>query len=156
MHITLHKATEADGELIHEYQVAAFQPLLDKYQDMDSNPANEPLSRTIARINRADGGFYKIMTEGQFVGAICLFSKESAVYWISPIFIHPAHQGKGIAQQVFKLAEDMFPDARIWRLATLREEKGNCHLYEKIGYQLTGKVQMLNERATLIYYEKRI
>nr|WP_318540410.1 GNAT family N-acetyltransferase [Terribacillus saccharophilus] len=156
MHITLHKATEADAELIHAYQIAAFQPLLDKYQDMDSNPANEPLSRTIDRINRTDGGYYRILTEGQFTGAICHFSKEPDVYWISPIFIHPAHQGKGIAQQVLKLAENMFSEARIWRLATLREEKGNCHLYEKIGYQLTDKVQTLNERATLIYYEKRV
>lgn len=156
MNITLHKATEADAELIHEYQVAAFQPLFDKYQDKDSNPANEPLSRTIARINRTDGGFYKIITEGEFAGAICLFSKEPGIYWISPIFIHPSHQGKGIAQYVLKLIESMFSDARIWRLATLREERGNCYLYEKIGYQLTGKVQPLNERATLIYYEKRI
>ncbi|MFP7478252.1 GNAT family N-acetyltransferase [Terribacillus saccharophilus] len=156
MHITLHKARLADAEQIHECQIAAFQPLLEKYQDMDSNPANEPLSRTIDRINRPDGGFYKIMTEGQFMGAICLYSKEPDVYWISPIFIHPDHQGNGIAQQVLKLTEDMHSDVRIWRVATLREETGNCLLYEKMGYQRTGKIQKLNDRATLIYYEKRI
>ena len=154
MNITLHKATDADAKQIHEYQKASFQPLLDKYLDMETNPANEPLTRTQIRINRPDGGFYKIMAGGQFVGAICIFSEDPGTYWISPMFVHPSYQGKGIAQQALKKVENMFSDAKVWRLATLREEKGNCHLYEKTGYQQTGKVQPLNERATLVYYEK--
>lgn len=34
------------------------------------------------------------------------------------------------------------------------EEKGNCRLYEKLGYRDTGKREIVNERMTLIYYEK--
>ncbi|MFS0562106.1 GNAT family N-acetyltransferase [Terribacillus sp. 179-K 1B1 HS] len=156
MNITLHKATDADAKQIYEYQKASFQPLLDKYLDMETNPANEPLTRTQIRINRPDGGFYKIMAGGQFVGAICIFSEDPGTYWISPMFVHPSYQGKGIAQQALKKVENMFSDAKVWRLATLREEKGNCYLYEKAGYQLTGKVQPLNVRATFGLLRKMV
>jgi GNAT superfamily N-acetyltransferase len=153
--IEIHKAAEADAEAIHACQLAAFQPLLLKYQDTDSNPANEPLTRTITRINRTDGGFYKLVKDKVFVGAICLFTKEPGIYWISPMFVHPSFQGKGYAQEALKRVESAFPDAKAWRLATLEEEQGNCYFYEKAGYQKTGKKQVLNERATLVYYEKQ-
>ncbi|QXE02444.1 GNAT family N-acetyltransferase [Terribacillus sp. DMT04] len=157
MTIELQKATMADAEEIHACQVAAFQPLLFKYQDTDSNPANEPLARTITRINRTDGGFYKIMKDNKvFVGAICLFTKEPGIYWISPMFVYPSFQGKGYAQETLKQVEIIFADAKAWRLATIEEEQGNCYLYEKAGYQRTGKSQVLNARATLVYYEKRM
>jgi GNAT superfamily N-acetyltransferase len=154
--IELHKAMEADAERIHATQVAAFQPLLLKYQDRDSNPANEPLARTITRINRKDGGFYKLLKNKVFVGAICLFTKEPGIYWISPMFVLPSFQGKGYAQEALQRVESTFTDAKVWRLATLEEEQENCYLYEKAGYQKTGKKQVVNERATLVYYEKRM
>ena len=42
----------------------------------------------------------------------------------------------------------------IWELSTILEEKGNCYLYEKLGYHPTGKTQVINDRLTLIFYEK--
>ena len=33
-------------------------------------------------------------------------------FWISPMFIHPIYQGKGIAQKVLILIEEMFPEAQ--------------------------------------------
>jgi hypothetical protein len=40
-------------------------------------------------------------------------------------------------------------------LDTILQEKGNCHLYEKIGYKKTGKIEKINERMDIVYYEKR-
>ncbi len=76
-------------------------------------------------------------------------------FWISPMFIHPIYQGKGIAQKVLILIEEMFPEARSFELATILEEERNCFLYEKMGYKRTEVTKKLNDKTTLIYYKKR-
>ena len=41
-----------------------------------------------------------------------------------------------------------------WLLGTIAQEKGNCHLYEKMGYHLSGTETIVNEKMTIIGYEK--
>ena len=50
--------------------------------------------------------------------------------------------------------EKLHPDIERWFLDTIKEEAGNCHLYEKIGYKKTGKSEAVNEKMTLVFYEK--
>ena len=50
--------------------------------------------------------------------------------------------------------ERLHPDIERWFLDTIKEEAGNCHLYEKIGYKKTGKSEAVNEKMTLVFYEK--
>ena len=52
MGVSLCKANLDNAMTIHEMQVKAFMPLLEKYQDYDTNPANESLERIIARFNQ--------------------------------------------------------------------------------------------------------
>ena len=70
------------------------------------------------------------------------------------MFIVPEYQGQGIAQKSILIVEEMFPRATTWELATLLEEKGNCYLYEKMGFSLTGVTKKLNDNTTLVYYKK--
>ncbi|MGF6949081.1 GNAT superfamily N-acetyltransferase [Neobacillus sp. B4I6] len=154
MDIRLDKATNTDAKIIYDIQVNAFVPLLDKYKDYNTNPANEPIERVITRINNPNGGFYKILVDNILVGAICVFWKEEVQFWISPMFILPEYQGKGIAQKAIALIEEMFPKAISWELATILEEELNCYLYEKMGYEKTSVSKKLNENATLIFYKK--
>ena len=154
MEIQLEKATEKDAQSIFDIQVRAFQPLLNKYKDHDSNPANETIDRVLTRINNPHGGFYKIITDNNLVGAICVLWKEDVQFWISPMFMLPSYQGKGIAQKAITGIEKMFPQAISWELATIAEEKRNCYLYEKMGYKKTGVSEKLNDHATLIFYKK--
>ncbi|MFB3167402.1 GNAT family N-acetyltransferase [Neobacillus sp. 179-C4.2 HS] len=154
MEVRLEKATNNDAQTIFDIQVKAFIPLLDKYKDNETNPANETIERVITRINRPDGGFYKILADNKLVGAICVFWKEDVQFWISPMFILPYYQGKGIAQKAIILIEEMFPQATSWELATILEEERNCYLYEKMGYNQTGVSKELNANATLIFYKK--
>lgn len=154
MNITIEKAVEAEAEAIFSIQLAAFQPLLEKYQDEATNPANESIDRVITRINLPDGGFYKILADGKLAGAICVFWREGTQFWISPMFIHPKYQGHGIAQEAIRLIETRFPEAVSWELSTISQEDRNIHLYEKMGYQQTGKTKALNERAMLVYFKK--
>lgn len=128
--------------------------MLEKYKDYHTNPANESIKRVITRINNPHGGFYKILVDNNLVGAICVLWKEDVQFWISPMFILPNEQGKGIAQKAIKLIEEMFPQANTWELATILQEERNCYLYEKVGYIKTGISKELNENATLIFYKK--
>ena len=41
-----------------------------------------------------------------------------------------------------------------WSLDTILEKRGNCYLYEKMGYRRTGGVKKINEKMTLVFYEK--
>ncbi|EJP90677.1 N-acetyltransferase [Bacillus thuringiensis] len=155
MDIILEKATETDAEVIFQMQIDSFSPLLHKYKDYETNPANETIEKTICRINQVNGGFYKIIVDMNLVGAICISQKETpSKFWISPMFIHPGYQGKGIAQKVITLIEEMFPEATSWELATILEEEKNCFLYEKMEYKRTEVIKKLNDKTTLIYYKK--
>ena len=75
-------------------------------------------------------------------------------YRVSPIFILPEQQGNGIAQKVFEIIENIYQDAKLWELDTIMQEEGLCHLYEKLGYKWTGKSKIINEKITIIFYEK--
>src|SRR5690606_39426113 len=112
MEVVLERATNNDAQAIFELQVESFMPLLQKYQDYETNPANETIEKVIRRINRSNGGFYKILANNILVGAICIYWKENSQFCISPMFIHPAFQGNGIAQKAITIIEKMFPQAR--------------------------------------------
>ena len=74
------------------------------------------------------------------------------VNWISPIFIIPKFQNKGIASTVIKQLFDIYPNTIEWRLDTIKQETGNCHLYEKCGFIRVGEDTVVNEKMTLVDY----
>ena len=76
------------------------------------------------------------------------------VNWISPIFIIPEFQNKGIASTVIEQLFDIYPNTIEWRLDTIKQEKGNCHLYEKCDFVRTGEEIVVNKKMTLVKYVK--
>ncbi|MGI2328266.1 GNAT family N-acetyltransferase [Planococcus sp. YIM B11945] len=154
MDVKLEKADASDSPVLHEMQKAAFWPLLEKYKDVETSPAAETLERVTSRITHREGVFCKIWADGKLAGAINIKWKEDERFWIGPLFVLPEYQGKGIAQEAMRQAEVQHPQAKSWELATLLEERGNCYLYEKMGFSKTGKYEKLNHLATLVYYRK--
>ena len=112
MNITLEEAKESDAAAVFNMQIIAFRPLLEKYQDYDTNPGNEKLERVLQRIHNPRGRFLKILIDEVLAGAINIVEKEKHCYWISPLFILPEFQGKGIAQKAMILAEELVPQAK--------------------------------------------
>jgi N-acetylglutamate synthase-like GNAT family acetyltransferase len=156
MDISLIKSGLDEASIIHEMQIKAFKPLLDKYQDFETSPANESVERIINRMNQAFTDYYIIKSSDITVGAVRIVRKENKAYRVSPVFILPDYQGRGIAQTVFTMIEDIYNDARVWELDTIMQEQGHCYLYEKLGYKKTVKTEVINEKMTLIFYEKHI
>lgn len=156
MGLSLHKATLEDAMTIHEMQINSFMPLLKKYQDYDTNPANEPLDRIVARLNQSFTDYYLIKYFEATVGGIRIVKLGNKSYRVSPIFILPEYQGKGIAQKVFVRIEQLYPDAHLWELDTIMQEEGLCYLYEKLGYEKTGKTKEINDNITIVFYVKSL
>ena len=156
MEISLRKADLKDAMTIHRMKVKAFLPLLDKYQDFETSPANEPLEKIITQMKQSFTDYFIIYHLEVAVGGIRVVKKDNQIYSISPIFILPEHQGKGIAQKVFTLLEQIYDDAKLWTLGTILQEKGNCYLYEKIGYKKTGATKVINNKMTMVFFEKHL
>jgi len=155
MALTLVRASIADAERIWRMQCAAFQPLLDKYQDFDLNPACEPIDKVLMRLRQPFTYYYIIRLDGEDVGAIRVVDKQEPGKRkrISPLFVLPQYQGRGIAQQAIAAVETLHGE-HFWELDTIAQEPGNCHLYEKMGYRTTGEATQINDRMTIILYEK--
>ncbi|MNO43788.1 Acetyltransferase (GNAT) family protein [compost metagenome] len=156
MGISLCKAGIDDAEFIHQMQVKAFMPLLEKYKDYETSPANESVEQMRNRINQSFTDYYMIKHSDIAVGGVRIVKKENKTYRVSPIFIMPEYQGMGIAQQVFAIIEQKYNDAKKWELDSIEQEQRNCYLYEKVGYKRTEETKRINDNLTLVFYEKHM
>ena len=48
----------------------------------------------------------------------------------------------------------LYDDADKWSLATIKQDARNCHFYEKLGFVRTGTSTVINDRMTIIGFEK--
>ncbi len=144
-----------EAEKLWEMQVAAFQELYEKYQDKETSPAAEKIDKIQMRLNQSFTYYYFIEVEGNTVGAIRIVDEkeEGKAKRISPVFVMPEYRNKGYAQKAMQLAEEIHGSSN-WELDTILQEKGNCHLYEKMGYYRTGKTEVINDKLTLLFYKK--
>ena len=149
--IRLKLATLSDAEAMHRMQVRAFMPLYEKYHDTAISPACESIEKVRQKI--VTGRYYFIIAEGVAVGGIRVTLYPGRRKGISPLFILPEYQNRGYAQQAMAAVEALH-GADNWRLDTILQEPGNCHLYEKLGYHRVGHEQPVRPNMTIIDYEK--
>lgn len=155
MRVRLVPATAEDAPRLLEIQKACFAPHLARYGDVESSPATASLAHILGLIG--NDFFYKILAGEAWVGSINIRRLGGdGRYKLHMINILPEHQGRGIGQAAIALAERKFPDARRWYLETLADMAGNRHVYEKLGYAFTGQTEKINEKLTLVFYEKAV
>ena len=152
--IKLEPVAKEDIETVWKMQVEAFSELLEKYQDYEMSPAAESMDKVIARFEQPWTAYFFIMANDEKVGVIRVVDrKDGSRKRISPLWIMPEYRNKGYAQQAILEAEEMYgPDH--WCLDTILQEKGNLHLYEKLGYHRTGRVDKISDRMDILYFEK--
>lgn len=151
--VSLVRASEEDARLLYTMQLRAFRRLLAKYRDYATNPANEPMTRTLLRMRQENTEYYIVREDGAPAGGLRIRLYPERVL-LGPLYVVPERQGRGIMQAALREIERMHAEMRVWELETIREEAGNCHLYEKMGYRLTGESEIVNERMTLVWYRK--
>lgn len=154
MEIVLQRAGISDAEIIWNMQKLAFAELLEKYRDYDTSPAAEPLSKTQHRLNQSFTYFYLIRVDGTIVGAVRVVDKKDGSRKIlSPLFILSEYRNRGYATAAIAEAEKIHGKEG-WKLDTVLQEAATCRLYENLGYKQTGEQKSVNERLTLVFYEK--
>ena len=153
--IDLKQAKLKDLNTILQMQKEAFAELYGKYQDTETSPVTENYEKILFRFNQPETTYYFIMADNVKVGVIRIVDCKDGITRkrISPIFIMPEYRNKGYAQQVIKEAERIHGKQH-WKLDTILQEKGNCYLYEKLGYHQTGKTEQINDKMTIVFYEK--
>ena len=154
MGITLEKVTRDDIELVWKMQVEAFSDLLAKYQDYETNPGAEDIDKVLARFEQSWTTYFFIVADGSKAGVVRVVDKkDGSRKRISPIWIMKECRNKGLAQQAIIELEKIYGEDN-WCLDTILQEKGNCYLYEKMGYHRTGKIEKINEQMDIVFYEK--
>lgn len=155
MDIKLIKAKCEDLKTILQMQKEAFAELYEKYHDTETSPATEEYKDILFRFNQPETTYYFITADNIKVGVIRIVDGKDGTTRkrIAPIFIMPEYRNKGFAQQAIKEAERVHGKQH-WKLDTILQEKGNCYLYEKLGYHQTGKTEQINDKMTIVYYEK--
>lgn len=143
-----------EAPLLLSMQRQAFAGLLSIYQDFETSPACETIDRIFAKLRQPFTYFYLIRLDGRNAGAIRVVDQgDGTRKRISPLFVLPEYQNRGIAQAAIREAERRH-GADHWSLGTIAQEAKNCHLYEKAGYHLNGDSKIINDRMTLVFYEK--
>lgn len=154
MSIELKVVERDDIERVWKMQIEAFSDLLEKYQDYDISPGAESLDKVIARFEQPWTTYYFIMDGDEEVGVIRIVDKkDGSRKRISPIWVMAEHRNKGYASQAIIEAERIY-GSNNWCLDTILQEKANLHLYEKLGYHQTGRVDKINDRMDIVFYEK--
>jgi len=144
---------KSDIDTVFAIQQAAYKPLYEKYHDDGSNPYKESKETVLRKYTRAGTKGYLIMKDGFPVGALRIAIETNSAR-VCALCVLPQYQGQKIAQQALLIIEQRHSGITRWFLDTILEEPGNCHLYEKVGYEKTGRTETINPEMTLVYYEK--
>ncbi|MBO4421483.1 MAG: GNAT family N-acetyltransferase [Lachnospiraceae bacterium] len=154
----LEEVREDEIPQMYEMQIESFMPLYEKYHD-EGSPAIESIDRVRGRAARPNRKYYFIVKDGARVGAINIGHndpEEKKVAFISPLFILPKYQNKGMGYVAIRKAFELLPEVTTWKLETILQEPANCHLYEKCGFVRVGEEKIINDKMTLIDYELKL
>lgn len=154
MKVQLSKIKRADLFKAYVMHFKGFLPTFIKYRDK-INPIFCTYPKFKKYFNHKDMSMYFLISNNVPVGQIWILQKESFCK-LARIFVLKKYQNKGLATQAIIQAEQIFNGQKHWCLDTIKQEHKNCRLYEKLGYTQTSNEKVINNRMTIIEYEKEI
>ncbi|VVB75119.1 Acetyltransferase (GNAT) family protein [uncultured archaeon] len=142
-----------------------------KSRGLEQWPSHHPSKETILKgIN--SGNHFVILENNQIVGGVLLNHSPDEQYKLvkweitdtNPLIVHrlaisPKHQGKGIAQELMKYAEELAKKdgSKSIRLDTYSTNKASNKFYQKLGYKHAGTIKMLQYMpGEYNCYEKKV
>jgi GNAT superfamily N-acetyltransferase len=95
-------------------------------------------------LNNLDSEVFAVYEGDEKVGGIAVKADaENQCHWLDLFYIYPNKHGKGLGVRIMQGLEDLYPEAKVWRLITPYFEKRNIHFYvNKCGFKI---VEFFNE-----------
>ena len=137
-----------------DMQKKSFKPMFEKYQD-ETSPYKESFAKLVSRTTKPNFKMYWIVVNNTKVGQIWVATKNETTI-LARMFILPKYQNNGYATNAINDIERLYSQYNHWWLDTIKEEKKNVHLYQKFGYLPSGKEKIINNKMTIIEFEKEI
>ncbi len=135
-------------------QKKCFKPIYEKYQD-ETSPNKDSFAKFTSRVSKPNFQMYWIIENDIKIGQIWVATKnETAI--LARVFVLPKYHNKGYATNAIINIEKLYSHYNHWQLDTIKEEKKNVHLYQKLGYKPNGKEKIINDKMTIIEFEKEI
>ena len=153
--MTVRRFSKENIDDVFRIQQAAYKPLFEKYQDTETNPYMETKEDILMKYTKAETQGYIFVEDDIAVGAVRIIMRGK-ICKVSALAVIPEYQNRGIAQSESKEIEKIYSDCKYWILDTILQEKGNCHLYEKLVYVRIGEPKKVNDRLTLVDYKKEV
>lgn len=114
----------------------------------------ESKDEVLKKYTRKGTSGYVFIENSLPVGAVRIITRGDMCK-VSALAVLPEYQNKGIAQTALKEIESIHNSCSCWVLDTILQERGSCHLYEKLGYIRTGEPKKLSDTLTLVDYKKK-
>lgn len=156
--IHLRRAALTDAEALHRMKHDAFWPLYERYHDAATSPAVELLGKVKRQLASADSDWYLICRGSEPVGGLRIARERTEeglpCCRVSPLFVLPEHQGQGIARQALLQAFALYPEATLWRLSAVLQERHTCRLYESLCFRRTQTVPTATPGMDIVYYTR--
>jgi GNAT superfamily N-acetyltransferase len=131
--VSIERATANDAEEMMSLKVRAFSEEFRFYGACSIPPQFNSLERQVRTINVTH--YFKILKNDLLVGGICIADRGGGYFTLESFYVDLAHQNRGIGNEVMKLIERMFPQARRWSLETPYLSYKNHRFYEKFGFR---------------------
>lgn len=135
-------------------QKKCFKPIYEKYYDKTS-PCKESFAKFVSRTTKPSFQMYWIIDNSTKVGQIWIATKNDTAI-LARLFVLSKYQNKGYATKAIIDIEKLYSNYNHWQLDTIKEEKKNVHLYQKLGYKPNGKEKIINDKMTITEFEKEI
>ena len=142
------------GEFIEYHYLDILYQMINSPISLNKTKVDEAVEKILGRMDISE--YYKILYEGNLAGSVSAYEKDLGVMKLQIINICKEYENKGIAQEVMKRLELMYPQAESWELETILSEKRNCYLYEKMGYAQIGELKVINDKLTIVTYKKEM
>lgn len=92
----------------------------------------------------------KILAGGEIIGFFSVIRDGTACV-LNLFFLDPIFCGRGIGTRIYRMIEELFPNARRWTVETPEYSTRNLHFYiEKCGYVPIQSISDQEERSVLL------
>ena len=130
-------ALQEDFAEILEIQKKAFLSEAELYQNFNIQPLIQTLEEMLEECK--DKVVLKAVADGKIVGSIRANAHEEGC-WVNKLIVLPEYQKRGIGEKLLREIEKHFPEAKKFTLGTGANSDSNIRLYQKVGYQIVGKI----------------